>query len=264
MLSSLKKFQKDKYAFNIIFKIFQSPNLEFNSDDENYLICRGNKELPTWIWTKDGIDNEKVFEIEKLIENYLLDEKKTKFAAKKELYELLVERKFSFLDSESYFEMGLLICRAAKKPKVADGKMIKPSEKDRAIIEEYLYNFKKELKDIADISKEEAQKEIEELFRSDQLYLWQNKTGKIVCIGSYNVIDNQGKISHVYTPVAERKKGYGANLIFQITNKLLEEGLVPLLYVDNDDIAAIKCYTNVGYEKEGTLINFSCSKKNKF
>ena len=51
-----KEFQNDKYKFYIILKNLPSPELELYSDEENYIICRGSKKWPTWIWTKDNFD----------------------------------------------------------------------------------------------------------------------------------------------------------------------------------------------------------------
>jgi predicted GNAT family acetyltransferase len=64
----------------------------------------------------------------------------------------------------------------------------------------------------------------------------------------------------------ERKKGYAANLIYLLTNDLLERGFVPLLYTDYHYIPSNKAYINAGYEDEGILINFSsssCSKESE-
>ena len=59
----------------------------------------------------------------------------------------------------------------------------------------------------------------------------------------------------------KEEKGYAANLIYLVTNKLLEQGLVPLLYTDYNYFPSNKAYINAGYEDKGILINFSCSKK---
>ena len=64
---------------------------------------------------------------------------------------------------------------------------------------------------------------------------------------SYGVADNQARLNHVYTPPEERQKGYAANLIYLMTNELLDKGLVPLLYTDYNYIPSNKAYINVGY-----------------
>jgi predicted GNAT family acetyltransferase len=79
-------------------------------------------------------------------------------------------------------------------------------------------------------------------------------------MGYYSVNSDQAKISHVSTPVESRGKGYAANLVYEMTKKILDLGLVPLLYTDYKYAASNKAYINAGYEPQGILINFSCSK----
>ena len=73
---SSEEFQKDKYKFNLILQNLNSENLELYSDEENYIVCRGSKEQPTWIWTKDNITFDVVKKIESVIDLYLTDKEK--------------------------------------------------------------------------------------------------------------------------------------------------------------------------------------------
>ena len=255
------EFQEDKYKFNLILKNLPSPELELYSDEKNYIICRGAKRLPTWIWTKDEFDTEKVEEIKELIEMYLTDNEKDKFTCKKELYDILKEKKFEILNLDDYFEMGFLLCKETKKPKNCDGVLSKPNENDKEILTKYWYDDNIEMNGVEPISLEKAKSDVEEFINDDKFYVLRNNEKKIVCMASYGITNEQAKINHVYTPVEERKKGYAANLIYLMTNDILEKGLVPLLYTDYNYIPSNKAYINAGYEDKGILINFSCSKK---
>ena len=62
-----QEFQKDKYKFHVILKNLPSPELEIYSDEESYIVCRGSKKWPTWIWASDNFDKSKIGEIEDLI-----------------------------------------------------------------------------------------------------------------------------------------------------------------------------------------------------
>ena len=259
----LSEFVQDQYKFNIILKNLDSPTLELYSDEENYVICRGSKKWPTWIWTKDNFDINKIDEIEELIRLYLTDEDKTKFTCKKELYDLLVERGFEELNLEDYFEMGFLICRETKKPKMCDGSLSIPDEFDKDILVKYWYDDNQEMNGVEPITLEQAKRDVEDFIKSGTFYVLRNNDNKIVCMASYGITGNQAKLSHVYTPVEERGKGYAANLIYHMTNDLLEKGFVPLLYTDYNYIPSNKAYINAGYEDTGILINFSCSKEKR-
>ena len=253
-------FQKDKYKFNLILKNLPSPELELYSDEENYIICRGAKKYPTWIWTKDNFDKDKITELEELIKIYLTDSEKDKFTCKQELYDILKERRFEKLNLDDYFEMGFLICQKTKKPKNCDGILSKPNENDAEILAKYWYDDNLEMNGAVPISLEKAKSDVEEFIKDDRFYVLRNVNNKIVCMASYGITNKQAKINHVYTPTEERKKGYAANLIYLMTNDILEKGLVPLLYTDYNYIPSNKAYINAGYEDKGILINFSCSK----
>ena len=254
-------FQKDKYKFNIILKNLPSPDLELYSDEKNYIICRGSKKWPTWIWTKDRFDKSIIEEIEELIKMYLTENEKDKFTCKKELYDILVNREFKYINKDDYFEMGFLICYKTKKPKKCDGVLSRPCEEDRQILERYWYDDNMEMNGVEPITKEQAIKDVDEFIKSDNFYMLKNTNNKIVCMASYGITEKQAKINHVYTPIEERKKGYAANLIYLMTNDLLNRGLIPLLYTDYNYIPSNKAYINAGYEDAGILINFSCSKR---
>lgn len=256
-------FQKDKYKFGLILKNLSSPDLELYSDEKNYIICRGAKNLPTWIWTKENFDSSKILEIEELIKMFLTDADKDKFICKKELYNLLVERNFESLNLDDYFEMGFLICNKTMKPKECDGILSLPTDADKDILTKYWYDDNQEMNGVGTISIEKAKEEVEELLKLGKFFILRNKEGRIVSMASYSLTDKQAKISHVYTPIEERKKGYAANLIYLITNDILLKGYVPILYTDYNYIPSNKAYINAGYEDAGILINFSCSKQKK-
>lgn len=256
------EFQKDKYKFNLILRNLSSPELELYSDEENYIICRGAKNLPTWIWTKDNFDKKIIEEIEELIKIYLTNKEKDKFTCKKELYDLLISRNFKNINKDDYFEMGFLICSKTVKPKECNVTISKPLESDRSTLEKYWFNDSQEMEKNP-ITMEKAKEDVDGFLKSDKFYLLRNESGKIVCMASYSLTVNQAKISHVYTPVEERKKGYAENLIYLMTNEILEKGYIPLLYTDYNYIPSNKAYINVGYKNTGILINFTCSKKSE-
>ena len=171
------------------------------------------------------------------------------------------QKKFENLIMDDYFEMGFLICHKTIKPKECDGVLDLPSEADRDTLVKYWFDDSQEMNGVDPISIEQAKMDVEEFLSSGRFYILRNSNGKIVCMASYNLTENQAKISHVYTPIDERKKGYAANLIYLMTNDILNKGYVPLLYTDYNYIPSNKAYINAGYEDTGILINFSCSKQ---
>ena len=258
---SSSEFQKDKYKFYLISLNLKSESVMLYSDEENYVICRGAVGLPTWIWTKDNFDISKLDEIKTVINLYLTDADKDKFTCKKELYDLLVNTGYDYLNSDDYFEMGTLFCRETKQPKKCDGYITTPILEEKAILVKYWYDDSQEMNGVSPISMEQAEVDVQKMLDSNKFYIWKNRENKIVCMANYSEVDGQVKLSHVYTPIDERGKGYAANLIYRMTNDLLQQGLVPLFYTDYNYIPSNKAYINDGYEETGILINFSCSKQ---
>lgn len=128
------------------------------------------------------------------------------------------------------------------------------------ILTQYFYDSNNEMGGVENITMEDARNEAIENIKSGNFYVLKNSDEKIVCMAGYSVVENQAKISAVFTPKEERGKGYAANLIYHMTNELLKNGYIPLLYTDYNYIASNKAYVNAGYENQGILINFTCSK----
>jgi len=255
-----EQFQRDKYKFFLILQNLSSEELELYSDEENYVLCRGDIKFPTWIWTKDNIDVSLLPEIEEAIELYRLDVD-TRFTCKKELYDLLKKDNFEAL-GDYYFQMGYLVCSKVIKPKNTDGYIAKATEKDRDILISFICKESKEISDIKELNLEEATKSFEKRLSGGNYYVWKNEKDEIVASAFYRLIDGNAKVAGVYTKKSERGKGYAANLIYELTNKLLLENYHVSLYTDYNYIPSNRAYKNAGYVDEDVLINFSCSKKN--
>ena len=251
-------FQKDKYKFFLVLQNLSSDTLELYSDEENYLLVRGNIKYPTWIWTKDNFDKSLFKEICECIELFRLDVD-TRFTCKRELYDLLKNNYPNLGDY--YFEMGYLTCEETKKPKDCDGGISLASINDKDTLKEFCYNESREITDVRDLSEEESEKEVDKRLGLGNYYVWKNKDGKVVCQAFFRELDGSAKVSGVYTDTNERGKGYAANLIYELTNVALNKGLHVSLYTDYSYIASNKAYKNAGYKDQDVLINFSVKKK---
>ena len=253
------EFKKDKYEFFIILQNLESETLELYSDEENYILCRGDVKWPTWIWTKDNFDSSLLREIEEAIDLYRLDVD-TRFTCKRELYDLLKKDNYKFL-GDYYFEMSYLACNQTVKPKTTDGNIELVTEDLEDILSTFIYNESREISDTRILTLEEARETFRKRTKRKTYYIWKNNNNKIVAEAFYIVVENNAKITGVYTLPEERGKGYAANLIYNLTSKVLEEGNHVSVYTDYNYIPSNKAYKNVGYVTEDILINFSCTKK---
>ena len=255
---SKNPFLKEKDLFFILFAINSSKDSLCFSDKKNYLIGRSSENLPTWIWTKDSPEEKSLEEMVKILNENYFSSSEIAITSKKELYDFLK----NVFPTRDYFEMGFLSCKKLNNIDLSPGFMDYPSRVDKDVLATYWINNGKELYPSRIISKEESLQEVEGWIDNDDFFVWRNPKGKIVCMAGLWVESNLAKISHVYTPPEERKKGYCASLIYSVTKLLLEKGYEPMLYTDYHYEASNKAYQKVGYENQGLLINYKIKKKN--
>ncbi len=262
------EFKKDEYKFNIVSKILSGDEVLLYSDEENYFLARNKVGMPTWIWTKDGLNDKQILEeIKEVMSKYLTDLAYDQFTCKKEYYDFLTQCDYEKLNREDYFELGFLFCDKVKSVKPADGNMVLCTNKEDQELLSLFIKFvefaNKTLKSNKEDTLEELTEEMGRQIDQKRLFCWKNKDGKIVCIANYLELGGTARIGHVFTLEEERGKGYAANLIHDLTERVLAEGLKPLLYTDYSYPASNKAYINAGYEDKGILINFSCSREKK-
>ena len=81
-LKKMEHFQLEKEKFYVLSLIATGENPLIVSDLNNYVIARSEVGLPTWIWTRDDISEEKIKELEEQLEQYY-EPGENKFTSKK-------------------------------------------------------------------------------------------------------------------------------------------------------------------------------------
>ncbi len=262
------EYQKDKYKFNIVSKILAGEEVLLYSDEQNYFLARNKVGMPTWIWTKDGLEDKQILEeIKEAMKLFLTDLDCDQFTCKKEYYNYLMQTSYDKLNNEDYFELGFLTCNKVKSVKQTDGKMMMCTKEDYETLLSLFVQFtefmNKTTNNNSKANIEELKEEMNSQIEQNHLFCWKNKEEKIVCIANFQVLGDTARIGHVFTLEEERGKGYAANLVHDLTERLLNEGLQPLLYTDYNYPASNKAYINAGYEDKGILVNFSCSREKR-
>lgn len=249
-LIELKEFQQEKDKFYLLCLISKTEGSMLYSNKSTYIIGRSEINLPTWIWTSENMNDKDILELKKDLGEFLVKGKNS-FTCKKSLYEILKDE----YKTKDYFEMGYLSCEKLKQINIKE-RVIRPNYGDKTILAKLWIEEKKEMRN-EEVEFSEALEDVNDWIKDSNSYVLKNQNGKIVCKASYNVNDNTAKITHVYTPKDERNKGYCKSLIYEITKKIIEEGLKPILYTDYKYEPSNRAYKSVGYKDEGILINFT-------
>lgn len=72
--------------------------------------------------------------------------------------------------------------------------------------------------------------------------------GKLAAMGGERLhLEGYSEVSAVCTHPDSRGKGYGAQLVHFLSQKIIEQGLTPFLHVRNDNSSAIEIYERLGF-----------------
>lgn len=249
---------KEKCKFALLYQIMCGDNPEICTDSENYFMARTDSEHPIWLWTKSKLSKLKLNEIKDNLAKFFIVDKKIKCICDKKFYDILRNGNYKYL-TDDYFEMGTYFCEKLIKPPIVEGKCRIAETKDIPTLVRFHKDNLLET-DKIEITEEQSLKDIIDVFDSKNktFYVWENNRKKIVCMAVINKNGDFGRINFVYTPEEERCKNYAKNLIYTLTQKVLDEKLFPVLYTDSNYSASNKAYMAVGYESCGLLIKFSC------
>jgi RimJ/RimL family protein N-acetyltransferase len=90
--------------------------------------------------------------------------------------------------------------------------------------------------------------------RAGLVWLWTDPTGRPVHL-TYHLPPAFGtaRIAHVYTPPAERGRGWAANAVAAISQRLLAGGSRVCLYADEANPTSNRLYTALGYRRLTTM-----------
>ena len=93
---------------------------------------------------------------------------------------------------------------------------------------------------------------LDALIEDGRLFLWLDGDDK-VAMCSYGISGEKGSINNVFTRPDMRRKGYAANIVYQVTKIVEAQDKLPVLYTDADYAASNACYEGIGYIKQGSL-----------
>lgn len=237
----ISDFRKDLNIFNIVVKDVLKECKEIYSDNVNYVVVF--RDDFTIVWTKNNIDFVALLDVVDILDKHY----DNNTICRKELG--------SILDiGPIYDEINCLQCNKIRKPKECSGFLHLPTNYDIDILSKYFFEYTKEVNFRKITSLDDAYFFVQRLLDENYIYAWRDSK-TIVSMASYSSYNNQAKICNVYTIPVARKKGYAQNLIYAITNEMINDDMVPSIYIKDNLSGAL--YKKIGYESVGDLLMFN-------
>lgn len=249
--------ENDKIMFNIFYLILNNDSAFWVSDDENYIIGQTNERLPMWIWVKENTSVDALAEIEKVIEERLELNGKLKVTADEKIVRPILnkiaERKK--VNYSSMVPMVIYRCDKITNSKKASGHMIFSDESHKDILEKFITGMVWDLEK-RPMNEGEAEGFAKDVAGSPDLYLWEDEGNVASMAMIAHRTEEFVRINTVYTDSLQRGKGYAGMLVGEVTQKILDEGRIPMLYTEQDNICSNATYRRIGYTVCGELTQF--------
>lgn len=245
---------KDKYLFNLLYRIREDSGSCLVTDDSTCIIARSNPNTPVWIWLKHA----PVPPVRQEIAAYLcqcLDESGCVNISSCPPYSEELLKEIAAQNHGEYRVNKLLnsyACHSVRHVKTCGRILIPdPSLKEamaRLITVMYLDAG------LGELSREEALGFAEEKSVSDSLFLWENEQGEVVSmVNIAHRTQEYARLNAVVTDRSHRGRGYGAMLVSEVSQRLLQAGQIPVLYADAGYPPSNALYRKTGYVQQGQV-----------
>ncbi|WP_239457209.1 GNAT family N-acetyltransferase [Planococcus versutus] len=123
------------------------------------------------------------------------------------------------------------------------------SKKDADTLVEWYRDFEVETGIDRCSTQAQATQQIMKFLDNKEVYVWEVDGAVVSCMKKSRPSKNGITVSFVFTPKAQRGKGYARTLVAEITNELLVEYDFVMLYTDLDNKTSNKIYRTIGYEQ---------------
>ncbi len=249
--------ENEKILFNLFYLISDSEDAFWVTDEEFYIIGQTNERLAMWIWIKENTSEDVLTDIEGVIEERLDLNPKLNVIADEAIIRPILNRiserkKVSY---NSMIPMVIYRCDKVTNAKKASGHMILSNAKHKEILEKFIVGM------VWDLEKRPMYEGESEGFANDvagspDLYLWEDNRQVVSMAMIVHRAEKFARINTVYTDSLQRGKGYAGMLVAEVTQKILDEGRIPMLYTEQDNVCSNATYRRIGYMVCGELTQF--------
>lgn len=248
-----KALKKDAITFSVLIQIMQGRCTDIFTDHEHMVVCYSAPPYPVWVWCRDVENAADVEQIARCLKAKFPLEEGYAWNISRELMEKLKEADPYFCQGEEKF--GLLSHRLDAIEEIhhpCDGGVTLAEDKDFAFLCPVWHDMAMEMEG-HDLSREQCEERVRLHIDNKTLYLWRDGEGEITALTSKGDQGQYSKVSTVYTLPKHRRKGYAINLVHHVTQTILNDDRIPILYTNAAYAPSNDCYRKIGYKQVGSL-----------
>lgn len=246
----------DKIIYNLFYLIREKENAFTATDEATYIIGQSNESTPLWMWLKEKPDGTIDKEIYDIVESRLLLNHNLKVVAhEKNVNDILnsIAQKKE-VNYKVNMPMTVYACNNVKKVSIS-GQVVKPKEEHKEILIKFItdmvYDVEKNI-----MNENDANGFANWAVNADNLYLWENNDAIVSMAMIAHKTNEYARINTVFTEREQRGKGYVGMLLYKLSEMLLKEDIIPMLYADSRNPASNSAYQKIGFEKYGEITEY--------
>jgi predicted GNAT family acetyltransferase len=249
-------FLEYEVQFNLFHYIIEGKEVIALKTSDDNAIALQNPGYAMWLWVNEELEKSTINEIIKSLCSQLKDSKLNAISGKPEFVNIFADEYSRILGVSNKIALGMesYQCQKIIKPKNVQGKLIKAQLSNIDIVAKFWVGFVFDCFG-TNVVEEKQIPVVESMIKSGKLYLWE--VDKKIC-GMVNIVhisERHARINNVYTPPEQRKRGYASAMVAELSSRLIEEGLTPMLYADIKNCDSNKVYKTVGFIESGRINN---------
>lgn len=251
---------KEKGANYIIIEDILSDEKAFAIQSDDFLAVQSVSK-PMWVWMNDEVGSN---EFEDMIREFLLlvgDKSLSSIIGEKEIVYRIANMYCSkhMVEYSAGMSMKTYICKGVNSNSYfEDGiSLIKAKNIHRDIIANFLAEENLTTQD------EEILSIANKLIDTDDLYLLDSNNAIVAMAYVAQRTPIYARITGVFVPTEHRLQGYATKLIAHLSQTIIEQGLIPMLFTNESNDVSNHVYKNVGYHQVGTMQNIRFSNVNR-
>ena len=250
---------EDRIVFNLFELIKENSRAFIATDDSTYIFAENSRRAPTWLYLREKPEGKTFDELVTLVSGMVRLNALFKMNCREELARELLDA-VSNATGVRYapeITMEVYSCQRLIPQENIEGKMIAPREEHREILKEFVVGMVRDSAGLV-FGADDSEKFTSALLSSQHVFLWENSEGKIVSMAKIaHKTAKQARLNAIFTDTEKRGKDYTKMLLSCLTESLLAENVIPLIYTDKKDTNKNEAFRKLGYQKVGDITQFA-------
>jgi len=254
--------RKEQILYHLPDRLCQFPETECAGDGETYLAVQSSPNVPMWICSREEITGPQVQALAEHAATALARNPRIKIFCRESHTRAVRDALQAKLHAPLVRAGGLIAYQNENPlPLPEKGQLLcAPQEMYRADISLIARQFTLVAEGYG-MTQEEALLFADGKIRNPDFFLWEDE-GRIVSMAQ--IADRHrgaARINSVGTREDARGRGYAGMLVGALCQRLLSQGLTPMLYADADYPSSNRAYRKIGFEAVGELIEYQIEAK---